>query len=93
LAQGRRPFGFDFTTTSAFPAKEPEDVHMGNCLRQRRQELDLDIQTVAERIEIPLAALEEYEDGSERPSGATFFQLMRILGLKPTELFGSFVPD
>jgi transcriptional regulator with XRE-family HTH domain len=68
------------------------DVHVGDCLRLRREQLNLDIGAVAKRVNVSPATLEDYEDGSQRPPAATLIHLMNELGLKPTELFGSFVP-
>ncbi len=67
-------------------------MHMVDCLRLRREQLNLDIAVVAARINVSLATLEDYEDGSKRVPGKAFMRLMEILDISPTKLFASFVP-
>lgn len=62
------------------------DNHVGQRLRQRRQELGLSQTAVADRLEVTFQQVQKYERGMNRISASRLYDLCEILNV-PVEYF------
>ena len=65
----------------------PEDIHIGQRIRQRRHMQGLTQQRVAELIGVKFQQLQKYETGMNRVSGSRLIDLGRALNVEPSYFF------
>ncbi len=70
------------------------DKHVGNCIRERRRELQISQQEISDILGVSYQQLQKYENGNNRISAGRLFLLAHILkvdvgyfyqGLPPSE--------
>lgn len=71
----------------------PEDVSIGQRIRQRRLTLGLKQQQVAELIGVKFQQLQKYESGMNRVSGSRLIDLSRALSVPPAFFLAGFEND
>ncbi|WP_245478611.1 helix-turn-helix transcriptional regulator [Mesorhizobium sp. M7A.F.Ca.US.014.04.1.1] len=67
--------------------QRPSTARIGDALRNRRRELDLTLQAVADGVEVSKGFLSEVERDKASPSVATLVRLCDILGITIGSLF------
>lgn len=60
--------------------------YVGKAIRDRRNELNLSQQAVADRIGITRGAYSQYETGKNAISMETWFRIAEVLDLDPNEI-------
>jgi transcriptional regulator with XRE-family HTH domain len=73
-------------------AARPIDVHVGRCLRARRQELGLSQMRLAEALGVTFQQIQKYERGVNRVVASRLYDLSRILDV-PIEYFFADPPE
>ncbi len=72
----------------------PEDIHIGQRIRQRRRSMGLTQQQVAEKIGVKFQQMQKYETATNRVSGSRLVDLSRALDVHPAYFFkGVDAPD
>ncbi len=71
----------------AAPAGRPIDRHVGRRIQRRRVELNLTLRCLGERLGLPEAVLETFEDGSVRVGAARLVDLGAFLNVPPSYFF------
>ncbi len=65
----------------------PEDIHIGQRIRQRRLVMGLTQQQVGEQIGVKFQQLQKYETGANRVSGSRLCDIAKALQVKPSYFF------
>lgn len=65
------------------------DRSIGAAIRNRRLELGLTRQSLAEAVGARVRQLREYEAGTARPSAETLVKIACVLGVRPSAFFKS----
>lgn len=71
----------------------PEDIHVGQRLRQRRLTLGLSQQDVADACGIRFQQIQKYETGANRVSASRLCDLAGILHVAPSYFFEGLTTD
>lgn len=74
------------------PARQRKGARIGHQLRERRRQLDLTLETVAEAAEITKGFLSDVERDKASPSVATLVRLCEVLGVPVGSLFAQAGP-
>lgn len=67
---------------------KPICLRIGQAVRERRLEIGLSLNKLAERIEMSKAALWEIEMGNNEPRAGTLLRLCNVLGLSADAILG-----
>ncbi len=65
----------------------PEDIHIGQRIRQRRRSLQMTQEQVADKIGITFQQLQKYETAANRVSGSRLMDLAKALDVDPSYFF------
>lgn len=63
------------------------DIHIGNKLKERRNELGYSLSAIAKKTNIALLQLQKYESGEECISASTLYILAKTIGVKVSYIF------
>jgi CheY-like chemotaxis protein len=72
-------------------ALEKLDAHVGRMLRKRRQNLNLTLVEVGEKLGISHQQIQKYEKAQTRISGAALYILSKLYGVQPEFFFEGFL--
>lgn len=66
---------------------KPVDTHVGALVRQRRLELGMSQEKLADALGITFQQVQKYEEGSNRISASRMMQIANTLDVQPTHFF------
>ncbi len=83
-AKGQRRTGGRRLPTGGF---HPIDVHVGGRVRERRVELTMSQQRLAQDIGVTFQQVQKYERGANRIGGSRLFRIARVLSVPVAHFF------
>ena len=92
---GGRAYSTGMTTLAKQRKATPIDEHVGRRIRSRRNELRLNLETVAKAIGCSTQQLRKYETGENRASAGVLHRLGKALGVRANYFFvdSDFIQD
>ena len=74
-------------------APNPIDVHVGRRIRERRRQLGLSQEKLADALGLTFQQVQKYERGSNRVSASKLFEVSRTLGVRVSDFFDGIAAD
>lgn len=65
----------------------PVDIHVGRVIRQRRREISMTQQGLAEQVGIKFQQVQKYETGANRVSASRLWQIAKALDVPVSYFF------
>lgn len=69
----------------------PVDTHVGNVIRQRRREIAMTQQQLAEQVGIKFQQIQKYETGVNRVSASRLWEISQALSVPIDHFFKDYV--
>ncbi len=70
----------------------PVDTHVGNVIRQRRREMSMTQQQLAEQVGIKFQQIQKYETGVNRVSASRLWEISQALSVPIDYFFKGYNP-